>query len=149
MDSDCFQLLYFSRAAANVGEAEIEGILATAELHNSKLGITGMLLHEHDHFLQLIEGEENAVINLYARIRVDPRHRDVAIVFTRKVKQREFENWSMGHSKLAENDSDLQSAFREVCATGAAPTLTVHRHASADQLIDYMKVLLSSPPPIA
>jgi len=141
-----FQILYFSTAAEGIAEGDIEDILEKARINNPTENITGLLLCEEGHFLQLLEGQESKVHALYKKIRADARHTEVTAIFSRNVPHREFENWGMAHYKLTGEDADLKAAFQQVCDTGTAPEVTVHRRASAEQMIDYFRVLLGSPP---
>lgn len=55
-------------------------------------------------FLQLIEGEEDAVRNLYSRIQNDPRHSDVELLCTETIiGGRLFDRYSMLCSDIGEN----------------------------------------------
>ena len=148
MSASFFQLLYFSRADSDLGENDVKHILEHAHENNKARGITGLLLHEQGHFLQLLEGPKPEVEQLYHRIAADPRHSAVSLIFTREVTRRDFEDWSMAHGQLepeAEAES-LRDAFQQACTTGVAPEATIHRKASAEQLVDYFRILLSAPP---
>lgn len=43
--------------------------------NNERAGITGMLLYKDGNFMQLLEGEKEAVLRLHKNIIVDPRHK--------------------------------------------------------------------------
>ena len=61
------QLIYLSDLAGR-DESVLADILASAVRHNTASGITGMLLYAGGNFLQVIEGEEDAVHETYKRI---------------------------------------------------------------------------------
>jgi hypothetical protein len=94
------QLGYVSTAAAPMPREALLGMLHQARAANATFGITGLLLYHNGHFVQALEGAEDAVRDLYARICRDPRHRDVAIIFEQTIDQREFPDWSMGFKAL-------------------------------------------------
>lgn len=146
MSDPCFQLLYFSRARGDLQHSDIADILKTARSTNSQLDITGLLLFERGHFLQLLEGPEAKVRDLYQRIAGDPRHTDATIIFTRSISDRDFANWSMARAHIDEEEHSLKDAFDQACKTGAAPKITVHRNSSAEQLLDFFKAALDAPP---
>ncbi|MEY4764669.1 MAG: hypothetical protein RI907_1342, partial [Pseudomonadota bacterium] len=50
------RLLYASRAAEAVTPDLIESILTQSRAHNPALGITGILCHGGDAFMQVLEG---------------------------------------------------------------------------------------------
>ncbi len=96
-----FQLVYLSKPAFEATPAalarEIDAILATSRHNNPRLGVTGALVFAETHFLQLLEGEQAAVEDLFGAIERDPRHTGVRVVFTRTVEHRMFPDWSMAH----------------------------------------------------
>lgn len=88
------QLIYASRAA--LPALDLAAILAVSRPRNEAAGITGYLLAGPHWFVQVLEGEEAAVAETYARIGADPRHGDVTLIGTRTVRRRSFPRWSMG-----------------------------------------------------
>ena len=91
------QLIYVSTAAADTDVAAVQRILDVARRHDATHGISGALLVNGGHFLQVLEGRAEDVNALYARIRRDRRHHHVALVDFGPLKQREFEGWAMRH----------------------------------------------------
>lgn len=73
----------------------LAGILLTARRNNRRDGITGALLCRNDLYLQLIEGPDDAIDDAYARIAIDDRHCDVALLLNRSVEDRMFPGWEM------------------------------------------------------
>jgi hypothetical protein len=47
-------------------------------------------------YLQILEGDEKAVLILYADILRDGRHNDIHTVAIRPIAERDLANWSMG-----------------------------------------------------
>ena len=71
-------------------------------MKNARLQITGMLLYHDGHFLQLLEGNEQAVRELYGVIVEDERHKWVSLVMTGPTAERDFADWTMGFRDLDE-----------------------------------------------
>ena len=118
MDTCVYQLLYHSRATAQLGEAELPELLERARHYNAEHHITGLLLHSNGYFVQVLEGEETAVRDLFAKIQQDPRHQEVEMV-RQGPGPRRFAEWSMGFGHVAEpklrqtlNAIDLEWPFR-------------------------------------
>ena len=64
-----FLLIYKSIAGPNCKSREIiNEIKTTSILHNAKHGISGLLLFNENHFLQILEGESYDLLNLYQKI---------------------------------------------------------------------------------
>ena len=89
-------LIYGSTAAHSLTDTELMGILRKAREKNHRLGITGMLLYRGGNFLQVLEGEEQAVTELYTVIRQDSRHRNIELIGKRPIQKRAFDEWEMG-----------------------------------------------------
>lgn len=92
-----YQLVYRSKASHPFTQDELLALLGKARQHNSEKNITGILLYGYNHFIQLLEGEDELVRELYfQRIHRDPRHHSVKILQESPVKKRLFAQWSMG-----------------------------------------------------
>jgi hypothetical protein len=96
-----FYLVYVSVAAENVSKDELLEILAQSRTRNAEAGITGMLLYKDGNFMQVLEGEEQTVRDLYARIRRDPRHLGIVTLVEGQRESRCFGDWSMGFQDLS------------------------------------------------
>jgi hypothetical protein len=72
-----YRIIYASTAARPFGPAEFERLLLQARIYNFSENIGGLLLRAEPQFLQVLEGPEQAVAELYSRIAADPRHRAV------------------------------------------------------------------------
>jgi hypothetical protein len=95
------RLLYASRAAAPVTQPIIESILQQSRSHNPALGITGILCHGGDVYMQALEGGREAVNALYMKIVRDTRHREVMLLHYAEVPERHFAGWTMGQVNLS------------------------------------------------
>lgn len=129
-----FLLVYESRAADTTRAADLQSILDEARCHNAEVGITGLLLYAHRQFIQVLEGPEAAVRELYASIRDDPRHTDVTTLLTTTVAERSFPGWQMGFEtpdmiSAADDDTSqyLQSGDLPPTATPIADVLDALR----------------------
>ena len=81
-------------------EEELIQLLETSRQNNAKIGVTGMLLYKDGNFMQLIEGPEEAVRALHAKISIDPRHRGLITLLQGHQENREFQDWAMGFQSL-------------------------------------------------
>lgn len=96
------QLFYVSNniSAAN----QIESILLKSRTNNIQAQITGVLLYRGGLFLQLLEGEKEAVEALYKKIEKDPRHGNVIQLFSVANNERLFKDWSMAFNEISNID---------------------------------------------
>ena len=90
------QLIYVSRPFG-FDDLALGGILASARCHNLIEGITGSLICREDLFVQMLEGDEDAVHNTFERIKRDDRHTDIANVWSGNIDTRLFPQWAMRH----------------------------------------------------
>jgi hypothetical protein len=90
------QIIYTSRATEPLDRRALREMVAGASRRNRTLDITGVLYCADGAYLQVLEGDEKAVLILYADILRDARHDDIHTVAIRPIDSRDFSNWSMG-----------------------------------------------------
>jgi hypothetical protein len=73
----------------------LDGILMSARRNNRANGITGALICRQDMYIQLVEGPDEAIDALYARILVDDRHDEVTLEASASIAERMFPGWDM------------------------------------------------------
>jgi len=92
------RLIYHSRvnvAPGSVLRETIDAITDSAGKRNALLGVTGALLACNGRFLQVLEGDKDAVRQVYGAILLDPRHTDVQLLDSRAIVTRQFADWSL------------------------------------------------------
>ncbi|VWX37412.1 Blue light sensor protein [Limnobacter sp. 130] len=90
------RLLYCSQAKPDFTKETLDEILLISRKNNSTAGITGVLVHGGGMFMQVLEGPEQQVLRTYMKILDDKRHTDSRIIHISPVKERLFDNWTMG-----------------------------------------------------
>jgi hypothetical protein len=68
--------------------------------NNRKSGVTGILIVAQGKCVQIIEGEDQAIQDTYARISNDPRHKEINLLMNNKITKREFPQWELSVSML-------------------------------------------------
>ena len=106
-----FRLLYVSTATGLKSKDDLLEILAQAREKNARLGVTGMLLYKDGNFMQLLEGEEGVVRQLYDTITRDRRHFDSMVLMDEPVEGRMFDRWTMGFRDLSDPELQAQPGF--------------------------------------
>lgn len=113
-----FQLIYISSAHAESDIDLFKSIATDSQVKNTRLGVTGLLLHCNGTVMQIIEGEEVNVRDLYKRIEIDPRHKNPIVMDQKYIYARQFPDWQMGFKNIDDiNDLDFMfdldsSSFR-------------------------------------
>jgi len=105
------QLLYISNSFSDLSPAALEGILTASRHNNAQMGITGLLLYIDGGFLQMLEGEERELRELYMRIGTDRRHWNLRLMLDRQTKTRAFPDWSMGFERPCMEDPETAGMF--------------------------------------
>ncbi|MCK7578910.1 MAG: BLUF domain-containing protein [Chromatiales bacterium] len=104
-------IIYMSTARQEYDPAELKAILESSARHNACNGITGMLLHAGGCFIQVLEGEAEAVEETYARIARDARHFGLIELERGEIPARSFEQWSMGFKQVTEEEIRRHPSF--------------------------------------
>jgi Sensors of blue-light using FAD len=107
------QLIYISRSTFG-GTEKFTGaiepnagqILVQARTNNRKALLTGVLCYGDGCFMQCLEGEEEPLNNLLAKLEVDPRHNHLTVLWQKPIKTRSFGRWEMKFVAL--EDSMMQ-----------------------------------------
>ena len=96
-------VLYFSTSLipSDVKTEVMRSIVLVAQSRNASLGITGALIATDVHFVQLLEGDPDAIAEVMVSISRDPRHTDVQVIQDCAIERRRFPKWSMAYSGLA------------------------------------------------
>jgi len=90
-----YQLVYQSKGSTDLTQKDVDEIVAISKRNNTAKGISGFLVYESGKFMQLLEGDESVVKDLYFNIIAkDPRHSDAKVV-DEKRGPRTCANWSM------------------------------------------------------
>jgi Sensors of blue-light using FAD len=108
-----YHLVYISYASRPMRESDLIDILNTSRLNNKKKNITGMLVYLREKFIQVLEGEYEAVNEVYKEIQEDPRHRKVTTVLEGNTEHRIFKDWSMGFKKLDDHQFEQLSGYKD------------------------------------
>jgi blue light- and temperature-responsive anti-repressor len=103
-------LIYRSRALHNFSQPEIEQLAAKAFACNMMLNVTGILLFDGDHFLQVLEGPESAVAAVLHKLTQDPRHDNIVKLLHSSEAKRRFGSWGMYYVNIVDRES--QDALR-------------------------------------
>ena len=114
-----FQLGYASAATVSFDDGELLALLDKARVKNAALGVTGMLLYHDGSFIQVLEGRQEVVEDLYATIAADPRHTNALLLFRCFDRGRSFGDWTMGFHRIGADGDDLPDGLNRFLQTGA------------------------------
>jgi len=90
------RLVYRSDAApTSEGPMDLSGIVAISVRNNGRHRITGALAHHAGVFVQVLEGEPEALTALMEVIEADTRHRNLRVLARWPVQAQLFLGWAM------------------------------------------------------
>lgn len=90
------QIIYASASTKPFTRKELVELLKAARQKNIVADVTGMLLYHAGCFLQVLEGPDENVEAIYAKVQKDSRHTNVWLLVRETIEERAFEHWSMG-----------------------------------------------------
>ena len=107
------QLIYASNATRNMSEDDLVFLLQQARDRNENQNVTGMLLYAEKRFLQVLEGDQKDVDEIYESILNDDRNTGNVVYVKKDISEREFPNWAMGFRHLKKQDREDLEGFTE------------------------------------
>ena len=123
-------LVYISKALSPFSENDLLNLLIHSRKNNTMEGITGMLLYGNDHFIQLLEGNKEAVTRAFSRIEKDVRHHVEFRLADGPVSQRLFPDWSMGYKVLSQAEFSQFAGFTDPTSNHFLPSGTENNEES-------------------
>lgn len=86
---------YLSQSKLDWTDEAINELLERSKRNNATRKITGAMIYANGYFMQLIEGPQIAVDELYSAIEADPRHEVLSLIHNQEIKDRHFSDWAM------------------------------------------------------
>jgi hypothetical protein len=93
-------IIYMSRVTTALASTDLVSLLGRARQHNDQAGITGALVYGKQQFMQVLEGEQPVITDLYHRILQDARHVSVFKLADKPIAARTFTTWAMAFREL-------------------------------------------------
>ncbi|WP_414171700.1 BLUF domain-containing protein [Clavibacter tessellarius] len=87
--------VYTSTATRDLTDDDLAELLRQCVRNNEESGLTGMLLHRDGRFMQVLEGPDDAVRDVFAVIAADTRHTEVRLLLDESITERAFPAWKM------------------------------------------------------
>ena len=116
------QIVYVSEKTDKSSDS-LTDIYDISQRNNSESGISGCLLIGSNSYLQLLEGPDLAVENLYSKIKMDDRHKKVKKLFEQHIEEKLFSSWSMKFATFNNieggNEEFDAGKFQNISATAA------------------------------
>ena len=131
-------LIYVSKAKKNVDYEEILKILTHSWKYNHNSYISGMLLYDDRHFMQIIQGPIATIDRLYARISRDKRHSDIKLIGEELLNERDCSGWGIGFY----DNQEVADVFYDAFNIGHGKELYDVNYADAKSLLLGLKNII-------
>ena len=105
-----YSLAYVSYAADNLTQEQINQVFNFTVNWNIDHKISGFLVHNNRNFVQLLEGDKNEIKDLFSRIAIDKRHKDIFLILEQEMPQRAFDGYKSG---FLISDSRLHTELKD------------------------------------
>jgi hypothetical protein len=112
-DYPIFRLTYVSCPVEPLTDADLDDIEGKSLAANDACDVTGLLIVNGNRILQILEGRESAVLELYGKISRDPRHVIAKLVSTVEDEERMLLTWNMVVRDVDSIPSDVLSGYHE------------------------------------
>lgn len=113
-------IAYVSQAERPFSRDDLEGLLRHSRARNEKDGVTGCLVYRFNedfrrgNFIQVLEGPDAAIDDVWRRISNDTRHHTVVVIDEGPIDDRMFSNWSMGFKNVDADDLTGVAGFADL-----------------------------------
>ena len=95
-----YQIIYGATALTPFTPADLEELLRKSREKNRMLKISGLMLYKDGSFIQVLEGPDKEVRELYATIELDFRLQTVICLSQKAIEEREFGERPMGFANV-------------------------------------------------
>ncbi len=100
--------LYVSEVSPVIDRGAVHDIARESRVRNQAVGITGLLMFDGACFAQWVEGPVQAIDHLLARLRTDPRHHQMDVLwFESPGLGRRYPQWHFGYLDLQRGNPSL------------------------------------------
>ena len=106
-----YHIIYISTASHAMSQCNLLELLEKSRAFNQANNVTGVLLYSEGNFIQILEGEEKCLKNLYHRISMDSAHHRVITISEGEAPAREFSEWSMGFRDMTGSPQPVVPGF--------------------------------------
>ena len=98
-----YYLLYYGVESFRFEQNDFEDLLKQSREKNRHLEVTGKLIYCEGTFIQLLEGTEQNVEDIYAAIKKDQRLVATKLITSGHAESRYFKDWSMDFERISLN----------------------------------------------
>lgn len=134
------ELVYVSKAQKRFNSDELKAMLSIFRKNNQVQKISGLFLYDgYGTFIQVLEGDPNAVLPLYEKISNDTRHSRVNLLGESKIQARSFPDWCMGFKNLDQSPIMEMEGYSNFLQQSDRPSYLIEQPKFAIELLEHFK----------
>lgn len=113
-------IVYVSQAVRPFNPSELGDLLVHSRQRNTADGISGLLVYRYNdeygrgNFLQVLEGPDEKLEDVWNRISRDSRHHTIIVIEEGEIETRMFAEWSMGFKNIEDRDLEDSKGFADL-----------------------------------
>jgi hypothetical protein len=108
--NDLYRLMYVSDQREDAA-CDMGNLMEDAKLYNRKCGVTGALWYDGERFLQLLEGDKDALNQVFKRIAKSRYHQDIDVLCFSEVEDRIYRDWAMSYFGSSSHNREVAEEF--------------------------------------
>ena len=135
-------LIYLSQATRPLSAKALRCLLDQARPANVRQHLTGALVYANKRFIHLLEGESDALAEVYLRTSQDPRHQHLCQVAHYPITTRCFADWPLAFQLLSPTQFAYLAGLLAVAKSG--PYFPGYG-AGATSFVEAMRDLVQAP----
>ena len=101
-------LCYVSSAKETLSSNDLEHLFSVNKRNNTDLNVSGILIYSDGNFLQILEGEEQKIQNLFHKISQDARHNNIIKLIDTSIESRVFDDYEHGFIVITNSKKRMQ-----------------------------------------
>jgi hypothetical protein len=136
-----YQLIYASTATVKLKLGELKELAENASENNNRALITGLLVYGNGYFMQVLEGNQHSINELYLKISHDKRHLDLRILDYHVVSSTSFSQWGMGFVDFNFNPTFVEIT-KQVFQGGQFKPYDLKPREANDLINEYAKIYI-------
>jgi len=129
-----FRITYLSSPVTPFTDADFDDIESKSVEANNARDVTGLLIVNDERILQVLEGREAAVRDLYTKIEADARHTITKLVCEVEDEERMLLTWSMVVRGMNRMPSDILEQYIQIYDE------LLHAESQSEVTIDHVEV---------
>ena len=107
-----YQLVYISKLPQPLSPKAFKYLIENAQLKNMENDVTGIMIKQGVHILQVLEGNRHTIQELFELIENDPRHINIHSCLFEPIETRRFGKWSMAFLNLDLGKYNKQASLK-------------------------------------